>query len=67
MPNNHNVTKETKPTETIYDLIDDLVDGPSCEMQCWQSFANASKATLSFENFLSLPHLPTRKKKKKKH
>ncbi len=29
MPNSFNVTQEIKPTEIIYDLIDDLVDEPS--------------------------------------
>jgi hypothetical protein len=35
-------------------------------MQCCQSFTNASKAFLLFENLLSLPHLLARKIKNKK-
>jgi len=65
MPNSLNVTQETKPTKIIYELIDDLVDGPLGEMQCCQSFTNASKAFLFLENLLSLPHLLARKTKSK--
>lgn len=61
MPNSLNVAREIKPTKIIYDLIDDLIDGASGEMQCCQSFTNAFKAILSFENLLSLPHLLARK------
>jgi hypothetical protein len=52
-------------SEIIYDLIDDLVSRPSGEVQCCQSFANASKTTLSLANLLSLPHLLVRKTKNK--
>jgi hypothetical protein len=38
-----NVTQETNPTKIIYHLIDDFINGPSGEVQCCQSFTNASK------------------------
>jgi hypothetical protein len=50
MPNSPTTTQETTQIETICDLTNDLVDGPSCEVQSYQNFANASKATLSFAN-----------------
>jgi len=65
MPNSLNVTQETKPTEIIYDLIDDLIDGPLGEVQCCKNFTNAYKAILFLENFLSFPHLLARKTKNK--
>jgi len=40
MPNSLIVTQKTRLTEAIYVLIDNLVDGPSCEVQCYQRFAN---------------------------
>jgi hypothetical protein len=36
MPNSPPVTQETKLIEIIYDLIDDLIDGPLGEVQCCQ-------------------------------
>jgi hypothetical protein len=40
MPNSLIVTQKTRLTKAIYDLRDYLIDGPSCEVQCYQSFAN---------------------------
>jgi hypothetical protein len=61
MPNSLIITQKTWPTKSIYDLTNDLVDGPSSKMQCYQSFVNAFKATLSFAKFLFLSHLLARK------
>ncbi len=61
MPNSLIVTQKKRATKVIYDLKNDLVDGLSSKLQCYQSFVNASKATLSFANFLFLSHLLARK------
>jgi hypothetical protein len=66
MPNSPTTTQETTQMETMCDLIDDLIDGPSCEMQSYQNFANASNPTLSLQILgLSLPHQRARKRKGK--
>lgn len=61
MPNSLIVTQKTRPTKVIYDLTNDLLDGPSSEVQCYQSFVHASKVILFFANLLILPHLLARK------
>jgi hypothetical protein len=61
MPNSLIVTQRKGPTKAIYDLKNDLVDGLSSKVQCYQSFVNASKVTLSFANLLFLSHLLARK------
>lgn len=65
MPNNLTTTQETMQIETICDIIDDLIDGPSCEVQSYQNFANASRATLSFANLRTIPTTSTCKEKKR--
>ncbi len=65
MLNSPTTTQETTQIETICDLTNDLIDGPSCEVQSYQNFANASKATLSFANLRTILATSTCKEKKR--
>jgi hypothetical protein len=63
MPNNLLPHKKQGQQKIINDPIDDLVDGPIGEVQCYHNFANASHIFLFLINLLSLPHLHVRKTK----
>jgi hypothetical protein len=65
MLNSPTTTHETTQIETICDLIDDLIDGPSHEVQSYQNFANASRAILFFANLRIIPTTSTWKEKKR--
>jgi len=65
MPNSPITTQETMQIKTICSLTNDLIDGPSCEVQFYQNFANASKAILSFANMRTTPATSTCKETKK--
>jgi hypothetical protein len=43
MPNSFIVTQKTRLIEAIYELRDNLVDGPSSQVQWYQSFANETR------------------------
>jgi len=53
MPNSLIVTHKTRPTKAIYDFRDNLVDGPSSEVQCYQSFANDPRPLCLLQIFYS--------------
>jgi hypothetical protein len=60
MPKNPIATHDTSPIEDVNDLIIDP-NQLTCEMQSSQSLTLTTHESLSFANFLSVPHLLVRK------